>query len=73
MTWSTPGQVVCSNPSMFPDQAAVVAFEEPVIRATIISPAAYMGDIITLCQSRSPAPPPHTRRARAHTHTHTYT
>ena len=35
-------------------QAGVVCFEEPVIRATIICPSPYMGDVMTLCKDRSP-------------------
>ena len=32
----------------------MVCFEEPVIRATIICPSPYMGDVMTLCKDRSP-------------------
>ncbi len=37
------------NPSTYPDPGLIEATEEPYIRATIITPAAYLGSIIPLC------------------------
>ncbi len=37
------------NPSAFPDPGQVEKTEEPYIRATIITPSAYVGPIINLC------------------------
>jgi len=44
------GEVRCiDNPVNFPDPGLILASEEPYIRATIITPAAYVGSIISLC------------------------
>ena len=41
------------TPSKFPtDSTAVAYYLEPYVRATLISPAAYQGDLMSLCQSR---------------------
>jgi GTP-binding protein LepA len=40
------------NPSKLPDAGRVVRFEEPVIEATIITPAEYVGAILQLCQEK---------------------
>ena len=37
------------NPANFPDPGQIETTEEPYIRATIITPAAYLGGIIPLC------------------------
>jgi GTP-binding protein LepA len=37
------------NPAEFPDPAQIEGTEEPHIRASIITPAAYLGSIIPLC------------------------
>ena len=39
------------NPGDFPDPSKIEAILEPVINATIIVPKAYLGNIITLCES----------------------
>lgn len=40
------------NPASMPDAAAIDHVEEPYIRATVISDAAYIGSIMTLCLSK---------------------
>ena len=40
------------NPSKLPDAGRVSKFEEPVIAATIITPAEYVGAILQLCQEK---------------------
>jgi len=37
------------NPAMYPDPGGIEAVEEPFIRAAIITPTQYVGNIITLC------------------------
>jgi GTP-binding protein LepA len=37
------------NPVSFPDPGLILSTEEPYIRATIITPAAYVGNIMSLC------------------------
>ncbi len=40
------------NPSAMPDAGSVEMIEEPMLTATIITPAAYNGTVMELCQSR---------------------
>jgi len=47
------GKVVAfENPSDMPDAGRVEKLEEPVLRATIITPSEYTGPVMELCQSR---------------------
>jgi GTP-binding protein LepA len=45
------GEVVVTNPSEFPDGKVAQIFE-PVVRATVLAPAEYIGAIMELCQGR---------------------
>jgi GTP-binding protein LepA len=45
------GEVVVTNPSEFPEGKVAQIFE-PVVRATVLAPAEYIGAIMELCQSR---------------------
>ncbi len=40
------------SPSDFPSSCQIEAIFEPIINATIITPAQYLGNIITLCESK---------------------
>src|SRR3954452_25011231 len=40
------------SPTEMPDPAAIVEIEEPLIRATIITPGEYVGAVMELCQGR---------------------
>ncbi len=40
------------NPSKLPEPEAIETMEEPFIRATIIAPEGYAGNILALCQER---------------------
>jgi len=44
-------EVVVTNPSEFPDGKVARIFE-PVVRATVLAPADYIGTIMELCQGR---------------------
>src|SRR6516162_4703033 len=44
-------EVVVTNPSEFPE-GKVAHIYEPVVRATVLAPAEYIGTIMELCQSR---------------------
>ena len=44
-------ELTVTNPSEFPDGKAAQIFE-PVVRATVLAPAEYIGTIMELCQSR---------------------
>jgi GTP-binding protein LepA len=41
--------VLVDNPAKLPDPAAVEEIREPIIRATILAPQEYVGDVIGLC------------------------
>jgi GTP-binding protein LepA len=40
------------NPAALPDEGKMKAIEEPIILATIFTPAEYVGNLIALCQER---------------------
>src|SRR5690349_13938598 len=44
-------ELTVTNPSEFPDGKVAQVFE-PVVRATVLAPAEYIGTIMELCQSR---------------------
>ena len=50
---TTSGEALSiDNPAKLPPISAIDRFEEPFIRATIISPERYVGNILHLCQER---------------------
>jgi GTP-binding protein LepA len=46
------GTVEVHSPTELPDPGSIESIEEPYIRATIISPAEYVGAVMELCQAR---------------------
>ena len=49
----TDGSVVMiDNPLNYPDPGVIEAAEEPLVRASIMCPAEYVGNIMELCQDR---------------------
>lgn len=49
----TDGQTVfIDNPTNFPDPGSINCAEEPMVKANIISPSEYVGNIMELCQDR---------------------
>ena len=51
--YSTTGEVIdIDNPSKLPDPSRIERIEEPFIKATIIVPEEYIGNILALCQER---------------------
>jgi GTP-binding protein LepA len=51
--YSTTGDVIdIDNPSKLPDPSRIERIEEPFIKATIIVPEGYIGNILQLCQER---------------------
>jgi len=44
--------VFVRNPADFPDRPRIESIEEPFIDLNIVSPARYVGDILTLCKQR---------------------
>ncbi|SDE63055.1 translation elongation factor 4 [Auraticoccus monumenti] len=45
-------EMVVTNPSEYPTDGKLAEVYEPVVRATILSPAEYIGVILELCQAR---------------------
>jgi GTP-binding protein LepA len=45
-------EVAVHNPTDFPDPARIAEVREPYIRASILSPKGYVGQIMELCQER---------------------
>ena len=51
--YSTNGEMkTIDNPSNLPDPAQIERMEEPFIKATIITPERYIGNVLQLCQER---------------------
>ena len=49
----TSGEVVyIDNPTNYPDPALIQTAEEPMVKANILSPSEYVGNIMELCQDR---------------------
>ncbi len=42
-------ETLCDNPAAYPEQGKIENAEEPFIRASIITPATYLGNIMSLC------------------------
>ncbi len=50
---TTKGEVLyIDNPTKLPEPNHIERFEEPFIKATIITPEAYVGNLLALCQER---------------------
>ena len=45
----TGDEIFVDNPAAYPEASRVKSAEEPYIRASIITPASFLGNIITLC------------------------
>ncbi|MDF2747612.1 MAG: lepA, partial [Propionibacteriaceae bacterium] len=45
-------ELTVTNPSEYPTGAKIAAVYEPVVKATILTPADYIGTVLELCQSR---------------------
>ena len=51
--WLTDGSVVdIDNPTELPDPSRLDHIEEPMLRATILTPSEYTGTVMELCQQR---------------------
>lgn len=44
--------VMIDNPTNYPDPATIISAQEPFVRANIMTPTAYIGNIMELCQER---------------------
>lgn len=45
----TGQEMLCDNPADYPDEGKIESAEEPYIRASIITPSTYLGNIMGLC------------------------
>ncbi len=45
----TGEDIFCDNPADYPDEGKIESAEEPYIRANIITPSTYLGNIMSLC------------------------
>lgn len=52
LTLTDGTQLRIDNPTDYPDPSLIELAEEPFIKASIFTPAAYIGSIMDLCQSR---------------------
>ena len=51
--YKTDGTCIeCDNPTNMPDVSEIDYMEEPMVRATIMLPKDYVGNIMELCQDR---------------------
>jgi GTP-binding protein LepA len=51
--FKTNGEMIwCDNPSNLPDPAEIEHMEEPMVKATIMVPKDYVGNVMELCQER---------------------
>jgi GTP-binding protein LepA len=51
--YKTNGEMMwCDNPSNLPDPAEIEHMEEPMVKATIMVPKDYVGNVMELCQER---------------------
>jgi GTP-binding protein LepA len=48
----TGEELMVDNPMDYPDEGLIESAEEPYIRAAIITPATYLGSIMTLCMEK---------------------
>ncbi|QQO11149.1 translation elongation factor 4 [Breznakiella homolactica] len=48
----TGESIMVDNPTEYPDEGKIESAEEPYIRASIITPTTYLGNIMTLCMEK---------------------
>jgi GTP-binding protein LepA len=42
-------EMLCDNPAEYPDEGRIESSEEPYIKASIITPSGYLGNVMSLC------------------------
>lgn len=52
ITMRTGEEIICDNPADYPDEGLIASAEEPYIKATVITPATYLGNIMSLCMEK---------------------
>ncbi len=46
------GEIVIENPAAWPDPTLIRSVEEPMVKASLITPSEYVGTLMELCQDR---------------------
>jgi GTP-binding protein LepA len=59
VTMKDGSTVLVDNPAFYPDPANIQSSEEPYIRASMIMPGEYLGNVIKLCMERRGTTPQH--------------
>ncbi|MEL3904536.1 MAG: translation elongation factor 4 [Treponemataceae bacterium] len=49
LTLQSGETIICDNPADYPDPATIVRAQEPYIKASIITPTTYIGNMMNLC------------------------
>lgn len=49
ITLKTGEEFMCDNPANYPEDGAIAEVKEPYIKASIITPTTYLGNIMSLC------------------------
>ncbi len=49
ITMRDGSKIMCDNPANYPEEGNIAETREPYIKATIITPSTYLGNIISLC------------------------
>ncbi len=52
LTLKNKETILVSNPSNYPDPSNIEISEEPIVKATILTPAEYVGSVMDLCKNR---------------------
>ncbi len=52
ITLTNGEQIMIDNPTNYPDPALIESAEEPFVKASIMTPASFIGNIMELCQDR---------------------
>ena len=52
LTMRTGEEIICDNPADYPDEGLIASAEEPYIKATVITPTNYLGNVMSLCMEK---------------------
>ena len=52
LTLNNGETVMIDNPTNYPDEAQIASAEEPMVKASILTPTEFVGNIMELCQDR---------------------
>ncbi|AGT44621.1 translation elongation factor 4 [Treponema pedis] len=52
LTMRTGETIICDNPADYPDEGLIASAEEPYIKAVVITPSSYLGNVMSLCMEK---------------------